>query len=78
MCIAVEFRLKPLVTNNAGTRRSEGESKAYKQLKQDCQALVNEHPTQICYTADIDKVQQAAEMVFREFQMEDHGHEMVR
>ena len=45
MAVAIEFRLKPLVTNNTGARRSEGESKAYKQLKQDCQALVNEHPS---------------------------------
>ena len=56
MTIAIEFRLKPLVTNNTGARRSEGESKAYKQLKQDCQALVNEHPSQVCFTTGIDKV----------------------
>ena len=30
MAIAIEFRLKPLVSNNAGARKSEGESKAYK------------------------------------------------
>ena len=36
MTIAIEFRLKPLITHDANSsagRKSEGESKAYKQLK---------------------------------------------
>ena len=47
MTIAIEFRLKPLITHDANSsagRKSEGESKAYKQLKQDCMALIAEHP----------------------------------
>ena len=46
MAIAIEFRLKPLVgtASAAGGRRSEGESKAFKQLKADCAALTTEHP----------------------------------
>ena len=47
MAIAIEFRLKPLVSASSvegASRKSEGESKAYGQLKQDCAALQNEHP----------------------------------
>lgn len=47
MAIAIEFRLKALISKNssAGENRiSEGESKAYRQLKQDCAALQSEHP----------------------------------
>jgi len=33
MAIAIEFRLKPLVSPNSIAGASQGESKAYKQLK---------------------------------------------
>ena len=55
MAIAIEFRLKPLIQkdeNSVAGRKSESESKAYKQLKQDCMALVSEHPEQICFATD--------------------------
>ena len=44
MAIAIEFRLKALVSVNSVAGANAGESKAYKQLKQDCAALVEEHP----------------------------------
>ena len=46
MAIAIEFRLKPLIQSNkvAGGPKTEGESKAFKQLMQDCNALKAEHP----------------------------------
>ena len=61
MTIAIEFRLKPLIQQTAspdgkGRKSTEGESKAFKQLRQDCQALVAEHPTQVCFTMDPEKV----------------------
>ena len=41
MAIAIEFRLKALVSvNSVASATTQGESKAYKQLKQDCAALV--------------------------------------
>ena len=53
MAIAIEFRLKPLISaNSVAGARSEGESKASKQLKSDCAALAQEHPTQVCFTYD--------------------------
>jgi len=44
MAVAIEFRLKALVSVNSVAGANQGESKAYKQLKQDCAALVAEHP----------------------------------
>ena len=42
MAIAIEFRLKPLVSaNSVASAQNDGESKAYRQLKNDCAALVN-------------------------------------
>ena len=67
MAIAIEFRLKPLISANsvAGQRQSGGESKAFKQLKQDCAQLKAEHPHQVCFTTDPAQVEQAAQLVFR-------------
>ena len=80
MAIAIEFRLKPLIQNNpsAQGRRSEGESKAYKQLKQDCNALITEHPDQVCFTCDPEKVTRAANMVFRQFNVEETGRNIAQ
>ena len=52
MAIAIEFRLKALVSVNSVAGAKAGESKAYKQLKQDCAALVEEHPNQVCFTTE--------------------------
>ena len=52
MAIAIEFRLKSLMQSNkvAGGPKTEGESKAFRQLMSDCNALKAEHPDQVCFT----------------------------
>ena len=65
MAIAIEFRLKPLVSaNSVASANTDGESKAYRQLKNDCAALVSEHPTQVCYTLEPEQVKQASKLIF--------------
>ena len=77
MAIAIEFRLKPLISQNsvAGAGK-EGESKASKQLKSDCAALADEHPTQVCFTFDEQKVMQASDLIFRSYNVEETGHQI--
>ena len=75
MAIAIEFRLKPLISQNSvAGAKSEGESKASKQLKSDCAALADEHPTQVCFTYDEQKVLQASQLIFRTYNVEETGH----
>ena len=75
MAIAIEFRLKALVSvNSVASAASGGESKAYKQLKQDCAALVEEHPSQVCFSTDANTVSQAAGLIFRQYNIEETGH----
>ena len=69
MAIAIEFRLKPLQSANLDS--SNGESKAYRQLKNDCAALVSEHPNQVCYALDPDQVAQASKLIFQTYNLED-------
>ena len=77
MSVAIEFRMKPLVqskqgSGNAGDRNSsEGESKAFKQLKQDCQQLAIEHPGQVCFSTDNEVIEQAAHFIFRQIGYEE-------
>ena len=77
MAIAIEFRLKALVSvNSVASATTQGESKAYKQLKQDCAALVQEHPSQVCFTTDTNTVAQAGSLIFRQYNIEETGHKI--
>ena len=77
MAVAIEFRVKPLLQSKQGSAGGDrnssegGESKAFKQLKQDCQQLANEHPGQVCFTTENETIQQAGELIFRQFGYED-------
>ena len=81
MAIAIEFRLKGRTLNNEGgegdqNRKSYSESKAYKQLKQDCAALQSEHPDKICFTLDTQVVAEASNLIFRQYNVVDAGHQI--
>ena len=40
-------------------------------------ALVTEHPSQVCYTADPEKVTLAANKVFRSYNVEETGSQIT-
>lgn len=77
MAVAIEFRLKGRVVNDEGEGdqgKSYSESKAYKQLKQDCEALQSEHPDKICFVLDSHVVAEASNLLFRQYNVVDAGH----
>ena len=82
MSVAIEFRMKPILqqskhNGNGGDNGggSFGESKAFKQLRQDCQQLANEHPGQVCFSTDAEVIEHAAHYLFRTVGFEDGDSE---
>ena len=62
MAVGLQFRMKGL---------SKGEPKSMKQLRKDGQALLAEHPDQVCVSEDDVQVEQAADLLFRTYNMVD-------
>ena len=56
---------------------SKGEPKTLKQLRTDGQALVSEHPSQVCVVEDSEQVQSMAELLMRTFNITEKGHAMA-
>lgn len=53
---------------------SKGLPKSLKQLRADCGALQNEHPSHVCFSEEGHKIKEAAHLLFRTFNISEKGH----
>lgn len=69
MCIGIEFRLKGI---------AEGETPAFKQLKNDIFELKNQYTEQVFSQFNSDKIEAATNDLFRSFNLEHKGHNIAQ